>query len=75
MRTAADYFGLMAYIWVMSGGMPGDDAAPPAERVESRRAPRGRGRLRVIEGAGGRAGRAKGARRSGPADDAGEAAA
>jgi len=69
MRTAADYFGLMAYMWVMSGGMPADDIVAPAERAQGRPAPRGKGRLRVIEGTGGRARRGKAAERSSQADE------
>ena len=61
MRTAADYFGLMAYIWVMSGGMPADDLISPARRTVQRPPARGRGRLRVIEGTGGRTRRGKAA--------------
>ena len=74
MRTAADYFGLMAYMWVMSGGMPADDIVAPAERAQGRPASRGKGRLRVIEGTGGRARRGKAEEQPDQAD-AGEAAA
>jgi hypothetical protein len=59
MRTAADYFGLMAYIWVMSGGMPADDLISPAQRTEQRPPRRGRARLRVIQGTGGQTRRAR----------------
>ncbi len=58
MPTAVDYFGLMAYIWVMSGGMPDSDILSPAEpraKPKQRRTRTGR-RLRVIEG--GKAGEA-----------------
>lgn len=55
MRSAADYFGLMAYLFVMHGGVPDDAPVMLAEyrRPESR--PRGprirkRSRFRVIEG-------------------------
>jgi hypothetical protein len=50
MRTAVDYFGLMAYIWVMSGGMPDGDLLSPAERRPVAGRSRTRRRLRVIEG-------------------------
>lgn len=50
MRTAVDYFGLMAYMWVMSGGMPDGDLLSPAERAPVAGRARTRRRLRVIEG-------------------------
>jgi hypothetical protein len=52
MPTAVDYFGLMAYIWVMSGGMPDSDILSPAQpraKPKQRRTRTGR-RLRVIKG-------------------------
>jgi len=50
MRTAVDYFGLMAYMWVMSGGMPDGDLLSPAERKPIERRTRTGRRLRVFEG-------------------------
>jgi hypothetical protein len=37
MRTLADYFGLMAYLWLMHGGMP-DDAPVMLEDYRKERA-------------------------------------
>ena len=73
MRTAADYFGLMAYIWVMSGGMPEADLLSPAERRTVRPRPRTRRGLRVIDG--GLARSTSAAARLSQTGDANEAAA
>ena len=51
MRNAVDYFGLMAYLWVMSGGMPESELLPRERAVRSPKPrTRTRRRLRVIEG-------------------------
>ncbi len=56
MRTAADYFGLMAYLFVMHGGVPDDTPVMLEEyrkirAAHPRRPPiRKRGRFRVLEG-------------------------
>jgi hypothetical protein len=49
MRSAADYFGLIAYMFVMYGGLPGSDSLW-SEMSQPAPATRGRPNLRVIEG-------------------------
>ncbi len=77
--TAADYLGLMAYLFVMHGGIPDDTPVLLEEyrkvRQTSRTRPRARkrGRLRVIEG--GRARETHIAARAGRSPDADEDAA
>lgn len=46
MRVAADYFGLMAYLLVMYGGLPDREALWSETPARAR----GKGRLRLIEG-------------------------
>jgi hypothetical protein len=72
MRTLADYFGLMAYLWLMHGGIP-DDAPVLLEDYRKARKPgRRRPQLRVIKGSAGTARKRVAASEAG---EAGEAAA
>jgi hypothetical protein len=69
MRTLADYFGLMAYLWLMHGGMP-DDAPVMLQEYRKVRAPgRRRRQLRGLKGSAGVA------RKRAAASEADEAAA
>ncbi len=52
MRTLADYFGLMAYLWLMHGGIP-DDAPVMLEDYRKMRAGRKRRQLRGLKGSAG----------------------
>jgi hypothetical protein len=47
MRNPVDYFGLVAYMFVMYGGLPGSDSLWSESR-ETGQAKRGRPKLRVI---------------------------
>ncbi len=49
MRNPADYFGLVAYMFVMYGGLPGSDMLWSESYQEERPKPR-RGNLRVVGG-------------------------
>jgi hypothetical protein len=50
MRTLADYFGLMAYLWLMHGGIPDDAPVMLEEYREVRALGRRRPQLRVVKG-------------------------
>jgi hypothetical protein len=55
MRTLADYLGLMAYLWLMHGGIP-DDAPLMLEEYREVRAPgRRRPQLRMVKRSAGTA--------------------
>jgi hypothetical protein len=51
-RNPVDYFGLMAYFFVMYGGMPDPDLLWSEESRGTSKPKRNRSKLRVIEGAG-----------------------
>ena len=51
--TAADYFGLMAYLFVMHGGFPGDTPVVLEEYGKVRATGRRRPRLRAVKGSAG----------------------
>ena len=48
MRNAADYFGLLAYMFVMYGGLPGSDSLW-SESIAPASSRQGRPNLRVIQ--------------------------
>lgn len=50
MRTAADYFGLMAYLFVMYGGLPDRNMLWAVDAAEQPRSRRRRSHLRLIKG-------------------------
>jgi hypothetical protein len=55
MRTLADYFGLMAYLWLMHGGVPDDEPVLLEEYRKVRASGRRRSQLRVVKGSPGTA--------------------
>jgi hypothetical protein len=69
MRTLADYFGLMAYLWLMHGGVPDDAPVMLEEYGKVRASGRRRRQLRGLKVSAGTG------RKRVAADEAGEAAA
>jgi len=55
MRTLADYFGLMAYLWLMHGGVPDDEPVLLEEYRKARSSRRIQPRLRAVKSAAGTA--------------------
>jgi hypothetical protein len=69
MRTLADYFGLMAYLWLMHGGVPDDEPVLLEEYRKARASRRSQPRLRAVKSTAGTA------RKRVAASDSDEAAA